>query len=232
MTTDVSPRKRILFGRRRGKPLRKGQQVLIDEALPKLTVPISNGEIDLSALFKKEMADYWLEIGFGSGEHLSWQAEHNPEIGFIGCEPFLNGVATLLGKLTKSGVDNVRIHNDAAEILLDKLPAGSISRGFLLFPDPWPKTSHHKRRFVSSLNIERLAHVLKDGAELRIGTDHTGYGEWILWHFLNSEQFDWQAETAEDWRVRPADWPPTRYEQKALAKGLRPVYYRFRRRPR
>lgn len=229
MTTDAPSRKRILFGRRRGKPLRKGQQTLIDEVLPELAVPMTDNDIDLPALFPKNITGFWLEIGFGSGEHLAWQAEHNPDIGIIGCEPFLNGVAALLGKLEKSGAKNVRIHNEAAEILLDKLPPASISKAFLLFPDPWPKTSHHKRRFVSPPNIQRLARVLTDDAELRVGTDHSGYGEWILWHFLNSDLFDWPAETAEDWRVRPADWPPTRYEQKALAKGLRPVYYRFRR---
>jgi len=231
MTENVGPEIRILYGRRRGKPLRPGQKDLIASDLPGLTILLDD-RVNLTALFGPGAKEYWLEIGFGSGEHLAWQAEHNPDVGVLGCEPFLNGVATLLGKLKKNGSKNVRIHNEAAELLLAKLSTASIDKAFLLFPDPWPKTGHNKRRFVSFANIEALAKVLKDGAELRIATDHTDYGAWILWHMLQSKDFDWQCENTGDWRQRGSDWPPTRYEQKALDKGLHPVYYRFRRRPR
>lgn len=221
---------RILYGRRRGKPLRKGQKRLIESCLPELAIPLQADQIDLPSLFTGSCRAYWLEIGFGSGEHLAWQANANPDIGFIGCEPFINGVATLLGKLEESGAKNVRLHNDAAEQLIEKLPDASIERAFILFPDPWPKSGHKKRRFVSETNIESLARIMKPGGELRIGTDHEDYGAWILWHMLKSDKFTWIAENSADWRERGADWPPTRYEMKAVEKGLRPVYYRFLRR--
>lgn len=219
--------KRILYGRRRGKSLRKGQQALVEQDLPRLSVPLIEKTLDLSALFGSGLDKYWLEVGFGSGEHLAWQAHANPDTGILGCEPFINGVATLLGKLKSDQSTNVRVHPDAAEPLIEKLPENVIDRCFILFADPWPKSNHNKRRFVSTANIKALARVLKAGAELRIATDHGDYGAWILWHMLRSTSFDWIAETPEDWRVRGADWPPTRYEQKAIKKGLQPVYFRF-----
>ncbi len=220
---------RILYGRRQGKPLRKGQQRLIESWLPKLAISLETDQIELLDLFARPRRAFWLEIGFGSGEHLAWQAKANPDVGFIGCEPYINGVATLLGKLEENGADNVRLHNDAAELVIEKLPDASIERAFILFPDPWPKSGHKKRSFVSKGNIESLARVIKPGGELRIGTDHEDYGAWILWHMLQSDKFTWIAENPEDWRERGSDWPPTRYEMKAVEKGLRPVYYRFRR---
>lgn len=232
MVEEQAKRRRILYGRRRGKSLRKGQQELIESDLPRLQIPAGEDQLDLPSLFPDDCAAYWLEIGFGGGEHLAWQASNNPSVGLIGCEPYINGVAMLLGQLAKSAARNVRLHTDAAEKLIARLPAESIERAFILFPDPWPKSSHHKRRFVRDENIDALARVLKPGAELRIGTDHTDYGAWILWHMLRSDQFEWQAETADDWRTRGADWPPTRYEMKAVGQGLRPVYYRFVRKNR
>lgn len=220
---------RILYGRRRGKPLRKGQQRLIKSLFPKLSISLEPDQIDLPCLFDEPCRTFWLEIGFGSGEHLAWQAKENPNVGFIGCEPYINGVATLLGKLEENDAKNVRLHNDAAELVIKKLPDASIDRAFILFPDPWPKSGHKKRRFVSNENIASLVRVIKPGGELRIGTDHEDYGAWILWHMLQSEKFTWIAEKPEDWRERGSDWPPTRYEMKAIEKGLRPVYYRFRR---
>ena len=221
---------RILYGRRRGKPLRKGQQRLIESSLPALSIPIDSDALDLPSLFNKPCRAFWLEIGFGSGEHLAWQAHANPDVGFIGCEPYINGVATLLGKLEENETTNVRLHNDAAELLIEKMPDESIDRAFILFPDPWPKSGHKKRRFVSQANIVSLARIIRPGGELRIATDHEDYGAWILWHMLQSDEFTWIAENPEDWRERGSDWPPTRYEVKAVEKGLRPVYYRFRRR--
>jgi len=232
MPTTENHRKRILYGRRRGKALRKSQQYAIDEILPKLQVPLDKDPIDLHRLFDGKAQDYWLEIGFGAGEHLAWQAAHHPDMGIIGCEPFLNGVAVLLGKLQKDDISNVRIHNEAAELLLEKLPEASFGRAFLLFADPWPKSSHKKRRFVTDENIQALARALKDDTILRVSTDHTDYGAWILHHFLRSPDFIWDAEHPEDWLKRGDDWPQTRYEAKALREGRKSVYYRFRRRPR
>jgi tRNA (guanine-N7-)-methyltransferase len=223
------PARHILYGRRRGKALRKGQQALIDQMLPAYAVPLEDDCFDLPGMFMSQMRDYWLEVGFGSGEHLAWQANANPEIGILGCEPFINGVAALLGKLNSDKSTNVRIHADAAESLIERLPEKSIGRCFILFADPWPKSNHNKRRFVSDSNIADLARVLKVDAELRIATDHVDYGAWILWHMLRSNAFDWVAKNPEDWAVRGEDWPPTRYEQKAVQKGIQPVYYRFRR---
>ncbi len=232
MVDEQAKGRRILYGRRRGKPLRKGQQALIDTELPRLQIPAGDDTIDLPALFTGNIRDCWLEIGFGGGEHLAWQASNNPDIGFIGCEPFVNGVATLLGKLAKTDARNVRVYTDAAEKLIARLQDHSIGRAFILFPDPWPKSSHNKRRFVREENIAALARVLAPGAELRIATDHTDYGAWILWHMLRSDDFIWRADSPDDWRTRSADWPPTRYEMKATSKGLRPVYYRFVRKNR
>ncbi|MCF8467655.1 MAG: tRNA (guanine(46)-N(7))-methyltransferase TrmB [Sneathiella sp.] len=229
MTAEPPKEKRILYGRRRGKALRKGQRLLVEQDLPRLAIPLDGGPIDLGALFSSTIKEYWLEIGFGGGEHLAWQAENHPDVGIIGCEPFLNGVAMLLGKLKEAGTTNVRLHNEAAELLIEELPAASLTRAFLLFPDPWPKSAHAKRRFVSHANISGLARILKKGGEFRIATDHADYGAWILWHMLQSKEFVWLAESPDDWRVRETDWPPTRYERKAVEKGLHPVYYRFRR---
>jgi len=225
-------RKRILYGRRKGKPLRKNQQKAVDDLLPRLTVPLDAEEIDLPALFDHKVDQYWLEIGFGGGEHLAWQAEHHPEAGIIGCEPFINGVAMLLSKIMDTGIENVRVHNEAAERLMEKLPEASLDKAFLLFADPWPKTAHHKRRFVTDTNIDAIARLLKDDAILRVGTDHMDYGAWILHHFLRSDKFVWEAEKPEDWLIRGDDWPETRYEAKAKREGRRSVYYRFRRLPR
>lgn len=232
MTQQVETHKRILYGRRRGKALRKNQQRAIEDIFPHIRVPLDDSPLDLKKLFNEKADEYWLEIGFGAGEHLAWQAENNPGVGIIGCEPFLNGVAMLLGKLEKSGTENVRLHNEAAELLMEQLPDASLKRGFLLFADPWPKSNHHKRRFVTEQNIATLARILDDNAELRIATDHVDYGAWILWHMLRSEDFLWEAKSPDDWRLRGDDWPQTRYEAKALREGRKSVYYSFRRRPR
>jgi tRNA (guanine-N7-)-methyltransferase len=231
MNEDTQPHRRILFGRRRGKALRKTQKYLVDVLLPKIRVPTD--KIVLSEIFPDpSINQYWLEIGFGAGEHLAWQAALHKNVGIIGCEPFINGVAGLLVKINGQKLENVRIHDDVAEKLLDILPTASLERVFLLFADPWPKTSHHKRRFVQPDNIASLSRVLEDGAELRIGTDHADYGGWILWHMLRSPDFIWQAESAEDWSQRKNDWPVTRYEKKAAKEGRKSVYYRFIRRNR
>jgi tRNA (guanine-N7-)-methyltransferase len=170
----------------------------------------------------------WLEIGFGAGEHLVWQAEQNPGVGLIGCEPYLNGVAKCLAHIERAGLTNVRLFTDDARLVMAALPAGSLSRVFVLFPDPWPKTRHHKRRFVRRDNLDRLAELMLPGAELRLATDDPSYLPWMVEHACTHPAFAWLAEGPADWRARPADWPGTRYEQKMLAG--KPVFLRLQRR--
>jgi tRNA (guanine-N7-)-methyltransferase len=162
-----------------------------------------------------DVQDVWLEIGFGAGEHLFWQAQHNPRIGLIGAEPFINGVAKLLAKIEEDSVDNVRIHCEDARDIISALPDACIGRVFILFPDPWPKLRHHKRRFM------------KSGAELRFGSDDAPLVEYTLERLMAHPAFIWLATSAQDWRTRPPDWPQTRYEAKQL-HGV-PVFLKFSR---
>lgn len=171
-------------------------------------------------------------MGFGGGEHLAAQAAAHPETGFVGCEPFLNGVAKFLVRAEDEALGNVRVFADDARLLLDALPDACVGRAFVLFPDPWPKARHHRRRFIAPGNLDALARVLRDGAELRMASDDMGYVRWMLFHTLGHGAFDWTARGAADWRERPDDWPATRYEAKALERGARCAYLRFRRRPR
>lgn len=174
----------------------------------------------------------WLEIGFGGGEHLVAQAQAHPTIGFIGCEPFLNGVAKVLSEINDNGLHNIRLCDDDARPLLDRLPEASVDRAFVLFSDPWPKKRHHKRRFFVKENLDRLARVLKDGAELRIASDHMEFLGWSLERLLAHTGLQWAARSADDWRFPPKDWVRTRYEEKALDRGERPAYLIFNRCPR
>jgi tRNA (guanine-N7-)-methyltransferase len=225
-------RRRTLHGRRRGKKLRVGQQSLLDTLLPRLALalPAEPQKIDLARLFGGRLppAGVWLEIGFGAGEHLVWQAEQHPDVGLIGCEPYLNGVAKCLAHIERAGLTNVRLFTDDARLVMAALPAGSLSRVFVLFPDPWPKTRHHKRRFVQRDNLDRLAELMLPGAELRLATDDPSYLPWMVEHACTHPAFAWLAEGPADWRARPADWPGTRYEQKMLAG--KPVFLRLQRR--
>ncbi len=173
-----------------------------------------------------------VEIGFGGGEHLAWQAAQNPTVGLIGCEPFVNGVVSALGHIEGDGLDNVRIWPEPAAPLLDALPDACIQRAFVLFPDPWPKARHQKRRFVQRSNLDRLARLMVDGGELRLATDDPDYRRWMLAETLDHGAFAWLARRPADWRERPADWPQTRYEAKARAAGRPPVFLRLARRQR
>ncbi|NQV48601.1 MAG: tRNA (guanosine(46)-N7)-methyltransferase TrmB [Rhodospirillaceae bacterium] len=211
-------------GRRHGKKLRPGRQVLIDGVLPRLRFDLPD---DPGAAFGGEASDIWMEIGFGGGEHLAGQALAHPEIGFIGCEPFVNGVASLLSLVDAGGIGNIRVYDDDARPLLNSLPDASIGRVYVLFADPWPKKRHHKRRFIGAENLGRLARVMKDGAELRFASDHSEYVGWALERLSQHPDFDWTARSAVDWRQPPADWTPTRYEQKALNGGQRCTYLSF-----
>jgi tRNA (guanine-N7-)-methyltransferase len=228
----VEARRRTLHGRRRGKKLRAGQQSLLATLLPRLALalPVEPAKIDLAQAFGGSLPPdgVWLEVGFGAGEHLVWQAAQNPGVGLIGCEPYLNGVAKCLAHIERAGLTNVRLFTDDARLLMAALPARSLSRVFVLFPDPWPKTRHHKRRFVQRDNLNRLAELMLPGAELRLATDDPSYLPWMVEHACSHPSFEWLAERPADWRGRPADWPATRYEQKMLAG--KPVFLRLRRR--
>jgi tRNA (guanine-N7-)-methyltransferase len=225
------PEDRRFYGRRKGRPLRKGQRHLIETLLPRLAIERpAAGKLDPTPLFAHKPRTIWLEIGFGGGEHLAEQARANPDVGLVGCEVFLNGIATLLARVAASGLDNIRIYPEDARDLLDALPDDSLDRVFLLFPDPWPKRRHADRRFISRTTLDLLARLMKPGAELRIASDDPTYLGWALAHLTRHPDFAWTARGPADWRARSADWPGTRYESKALREGRSPVFLRFTRR--
>jgi len=224
---------RNFYGRRRGKGLRDSQKTYIREDLAELALPGVSWEdnpdrapLDLEARFGT--GPLWLEIGFGGGEHMVHQGVSNPETSIIGCEPYINGVAMLLGKIRKAGAANISIHPGDARDLFDVLPKASLDKAFLLYPDPWPKKRHHRRRFVTPEHLAPLATVLKPGAEFRIATDIPDYVRQSL-EQVPRFGFDWLAESPEDWRQPWGDWYSTRYEQKALREGRTPHYLTFRR---
>ena len=223
------PQHRKVFGRRQGRPLKPNLQRLVDDLLPQVALDTAAERVDPAALFP-EAEEIWLEIGFGGGEHLAWQAERNPRAGILGAEIFINGIATLLRQIEERNLENVRIWREDARLLLDALPAQSLSRAFILFPDPWPKLRHHKRRIVQRATLDRLAEVLRPGAELRLATDDPSYLPWMVEHLSRHPEFRWLAEGPEDWRRRTDDWPETRYEAKAIEAGRKPAYLRYRRR--
>ncbi|MGR3550624.1 tRNA (guanine(46)-N(7))-methyltransferase TrmB [Pseudooceanicola sp.] len=225
---------RNFYGRFKGKTLRPAQETYLEEDLAALSPGAvgwdenpERNPLDLNALFGGR--DLWVEIGFGGGEHLVHQAESNPGVGIIGAEPFINGVAMLLGKIRKAKVDNLRVHPGDVRDLFDVLPEASVSRAFLLYPDPWPKARHHRRRFVTPDHLEPLARVLKPGAIFRVATDIPDYVRQTL-EQVPRHGFDWLAERPADWREPWDDWLSTRYEQKALREDRTPHYLTFRRR--
>jgi tRNA (guanine-N7-)-methyltransferase len=211
--------------------LRQGRRRLAESLLPQIaiTLPVE-GPLDPKTLFAAPPPAVWLEIGFGGGEHLAEQAERHPGIGFIGCEVFENGIARLVGDIARRELANIRIFADDARLLLDRLVPASIGLVFILFPDPWPKTRHHKRRLVARATLDRLAIVMQPGAELRLATDDRDYLAWMLEHVTAHPDFVWLARSAADWRERAPDWPATRYEEKARAAGRPPVFLCFVRR--
>jgi len=217
-----------LYGRRVGPKLRPAQAARIEAARAGLNL---TAHPDLLAqphrLFARDCRAVWLEIGGGGGEHLVWQAEHHPDVGLIGCEAFLNGVARTLAAIEREGLANIRLHHGDARDVLDLLGERCLERIFLLYPDPWPKRRHWKRRFVNAQNLASLHRVLCPGGELRIASDITDYIAWTLIELHRHGGFEWCADSASDWRERPADWPSTRYEEKAIAAG----YLSFRRLP-
>ena len=221
---------RAFFGRRKGRPLRSHQSALLDELLPRLAVDLTSRPHDLCEIFSPRPAEICLEIGFGGGEHLLAQAAAKPDVGFIGCEAFVNGMAKMLAGIEARGIANVRLHFGDAIELLQWLPDASLARVDLLYPDPWPKRRHWKRRFVQDESISALARVLRAGGEFRFATDIVDYAAWTLMRALRSPDFLWTADRANDWRKPWPDYSRTRYEAKAVREGRTPCYLVFRRR--
>lgn len=184
------------------------------------------GIVDPVSLFSLRK-EYWLEIGFGGGEHLASQAAQNPNVGIIGCEPYINGIASLLARIDQEKLSNICLFTGDARLLMKALPDATLSRAFVLFPDPWPKARHHKRRLICPSFLNELARLLKPGGRFRLASDDPGYIGWMTEQMMASRHFTWQVRGPEDWRQPPADWVNTRYEQKAIAAGRRPVYFEF-----
>lgn len=216
------------FGRRRGRKLSARQATLFGELLPRVAVdPSGAPPRDLAGLFGPGTSAVWLEIGFGGAEHLIWQAKANPGVGLIGCEPFEDGLVKALTAIDEAGLGNVRLLGDDVRPLLRWLPEASISRAFILFPDPWPKKRHQKRRLFSPALLQLLARVMVSGAELRLATDIGDYARTALLAVAQEACFRWTAEGPADWREQPADWPATRYQAKAGREGRRCYFFRF-----
>lgn len=218
------------FGRRKGKALRPGQARLFETLLPTLCIDLQcSAPASLAALFPQPVREVRLEIGFGGAEHLIAQATANPDCGFIGIEPFVNGMAKALAAIDARNLINVRLHHGDAIDLLAWLPAASLTTVYLLYPDPWPKRRHWKRRFVQERTIAELARVLRPDGEFRFASDIDSYVSWTLARLMRSPHFVWTAERADDWRTPWPDFHGTRYEAKAKREGRTPCYLTFRR---
>jgi len=216
------------FGRRRGRVLRPQQSAEFEAGLQRYGISLAEpSPSDIKSLFAAPVKSIHLEIGFGGGEHLLHHARSRPDIGFIGVEPFVNGLSKLLSVLAKAPLANVRVYHDDATQLLDWLPEGSLGGVDLFYPDPWPKKKHWKRRFVSPVNLDRIARVLRSGGALRFASDIDTYVNWTIQHCRQHPSFEWAAQSSLDWNRPYPDWPGTRYEAKALREGRRPAYLTF-----
>lgn len=224
----ASPKRRLLYGRQQGHKLRKHQQHLLETLLPKLEVPVPDeGLIDPHGLFEQKPELVFLEIGFGGGEHLTARAGQHPNRGYIGAEPFVNGVAKILASIESQELSNIRLHHGDARDIMERLPDGTIAGVYLLYPDPWPKKRHNKRRFVNPQTLSELHRIMKPGAELLFASDITDYVRWTLAMVERHGGFAWTAEGPNDWRTAPEGWPGTRYEAKALREGRTAHYLTF-----
>lgn len=216
------------YGRRKGQQLRGRKASMMDELLPKLRLdPETAKPQGIEELFPVPFERYQLEIGFGGGEHLTHQANNNPNTAYIGVEPFINGMAKMLGAIVDHDVENVRLYDDDATQLLDWLPENSLDQIDLLYPDPWPKFRHWKRRFISQKNLSRFSRVLKPGGKFRFASDIDTYVNWTLQHVDKQGQFVWQARCSNDWSNPWDGWIRTRYEAKAIREGRPPCYLEF-----
>ncbi len=225
--SDAKSRPIASFGRRKGRPLRTHHSELVGEMLPRVGVDLAKLVSGPEHMFERRIEDVWLEIGFGGGEHLADDAARNRDIGFIGCEPFMNGVAKLLAAIESAALDNVRVHAGDARELIGKLPAACLGRVNLLYPDPWPKVRQRKRRIVSDETLDALARAMKPGAELRFATDIDDYSAWTLSRILRNRYFRWDMQAYGGWLSAWPHWHSTRYEAKALREGRKPVYLTF-----
>ena len=226
---NAERRDTAFYGRRKGHALRAHQARLFEELLPRLRVQ-PDALANPAALFPRPVKEIWLEIGFGGGEHLAHRARENPDIGFIGCEPFVNGMAKLLAAIESENLDNIRLYDSDAAHVIEGLPNASIARAFLLYPDPWPKRRHHKRRFVSDEMLTKLARIIRPDGDFWFASDIDHYVGWTLARILRSPDFAWPATSARDWQAPYETWPGTRYEAKAKREGRIPSYLRFKRR--
>jgi tRNA (guanine-N7-)-methyltransferase len=221
--------KRAFFGRRKGHALKPRQAALFDTALPRLALDLTKpAPVDLRALFDISLDEVRLEIGFGGAEHLIAQAQAHPRSGFIGSDAFVNAIGKALAAIDADKLGNIRLHFGDASALIDWLPAGALARIDLLYPDPWPKRRHWKRRFVQDLTVAAMARVLTPDGEFRFVSDIDDYCAWTLWHLSRSPDFVWTAERASDWRLPWADYTMTRYGAKAEREGRQAAYLRFR----
>jgi tRNA (guanine-N7-)-methyltransferase len=229
MHSDSPTKTRAFFGRRKGHPLRARQVALFDTLLPRIALDLTKPPpADLRTLFDGALDEVRLEIGFGGAEHLIAQAIAHPRSGFIGSDAFVNAIGKALTAIEDNALVNVRLHFGDASALLDWLPAGSLARIDLLYPDPWPKRRHWKRRFIQDDSLARLARILKSGGELRFATDIADYAAWALARMMRSKDFTWTAERADDWRKAWPDFSGTRYETKAIREDRVPAYFIFR----
>lgn len=219
------------YGRRKGKAFKKHQTELYKNLLPKLALNLTDKPPEqLASLFPKKVNAIVLEVGFGGGEHLIHRAKLHPKIGFIGCEPFANGMAKALASIEREQLSNIRLYDDDATRLLDWLPSEQISRVDLLYPDPWPKKRHWKRRFVSQKNLDRIHKIISKDGEFRFASDIDTYVNWTLRQVYAHNRFSWTAKNSNDWQQPWEEWISTRYEQKAIREGRTPAYLVFKRR--
>lgn len=228
---DALPQQRYLWGRQQSRPLKNNQKQALKDLWPTISLELQpHALVDVNELFASSFKDLWLEIGFGGGEHLAAQAALHSDVGFLGCEPFINGVVSLLTQIQDQSLNNVRIVKDDARLLLARLPDHCVGSIFVLFPDPWPKQRHHKRRIIQEKTLEEFERILKPGGRLVMATDDAPYAQWMQEIMANHPKFELILENRTTLYERPQGWPITRYEQKAMTQGRAPVYltYRFR----
>ena len=225
-TGDKDRQHRAFFGRVSGKRLHKGQHALFETLLPELQIDLpQKGMIDPEQLFSKTLKTRIIEIGYGGGEHLARLAEENPETGYVGCEVFTGGIGKMLQKISDNNLNNISLFTQDAFRLLCVLPDASIDGVYLLYPDPWPKPRHHKRRFVSKTTLDELARTIRPGGFFRFATDIEDYANWTLAHILRHDGFEWTSTKPGSWHIPFSGWQPTRYEEKARREGRAKSYY-------
>ncbi len=213
------------FGRRGGRPLKSRGAELFNTLLPNISIGDDLSNILIEA---NKYDQIWLEIGFGGGEHIAHRAKQNPNILFIGCEVYIQGIASLLAEIEDNNIQNIRIYNDDARLLMEKLPKEFLNRVFILFPDPWPKIRHHKRRIINNEFLKVVSELLKENGQINIATDHMGYAEWIMVYMSRCKDLLWIADNQSDWQNAPENHIVTRYQQKNKANSVRPVFLNFR----